>query len=72
MLLKLVCSAVPATILGWMMWDLLTGREKINQLQCENHIHKALLQESKEDLKEMRTRINDNHRKIDEISRRKN
>ena len=72
MLLKLFISAVPATVLGWMMWDVLTLFEKNKQLQHENHIHKALLKEFEKDLKCMEARINDNHGKIDEVSRRKN
>ena len=72
MSLKLFISAVPATILGWMMWDLITLFEKSKQLQHENHIHKALLKEFEKDLKCMQARINDNRKYIDEVSRRKN
>ena len=57
MILKLFISAVPATILGWMMWDLITLFEKINQLQRENHIHEEELQRLQDDIKDNRREI---------------
>ena len=66
MILKLFISAVPATILGWMMWDLITLFEKINQLQRENHIHKK---EIEEELQWLQDAIKDNRREIVEVFR---
>ena len=69
MLLKLFCSAAPAVIFGWIMWDVITLCEKINQLQRENHIHKK---EIKAELQRFQDNIKNNRREIVEIFRRVN
>ena len=69
MLLKLFISAVPATILGWMIWDVLTLREKINQLQLENHIRKKAIEGK---LEKVQNDIKNNQREIDLVFRQVN
>ena len=67
MILKLVVSAVPATILGLMMWDVMTLFEKINQLKHKNHIHEKEIEEK---LQWLQDDIKDNRREIVELFRR--
>ena len=69
MLLKLFCSTTPAVIFGWIMWDVITLCEKINQLQRENHIHKK---EIEEELQRFQDDIKDNRKEIGEVFRRVN